>query len=157
MSVELSAPLLQDVLGRVLQEMAFVFAEPSPTPLQWPARVVTAELSYSGPGAGTLRLTTTSELALLIAENLIGMDAGAPQSERPSADALGEVLNIAGGLLVAEVFGQSELSQLTSPRVERRDAEVSGQERMRSLCRVRMLAEDEFPVELAAYAEVPGI
>jgi hypothetical protein len=66
--------LLTEVLGEVLQEAAYVFAEPAEEPAAWTAPVVSAEIAFESLKGGTLRLTAAPAVAAEIAANMLGVD-----------------------------------------------------------------------------------
>ncbi len=112
--LEPTPELLTDILGQVLQESAFIFAEPEDEPPQWRGDVLTARIAFESTRGGSLRILTTPEGAAEIAANMLGIDPGeeAEQSARP---AFSELLNVLGGAFLTRYFGTAVPSQLGLP------------------------------------------
>jgi hypothetical protein len=109
--------LLTDILGSVLQESAFIFAEPDDEPPAWEGEVLTARIAFESTRGGTLRILTTPDGAAEIAANMLGIDPGeeAMENARP---ALSELLNVLGGAFLTRYFGTAVPSQLGLPSTE---------------------------------------
>lgn len=107
--------LLADVLGSVLQDSAFIFAEPVEEPEPWVFPVYAAELAFDSVRGGILRLVTTPRGSIEIAANMLGLDAGDAEAEEQARSALAEVLNVVGGAFVTRFFGTKVPSQLGLP------------------------------------------
>ena len=126
MPAELSPGLLGDVLGRVLEEAAFVFAEPGEDgPAGGP--LLRAQLRYVGRHAGELSLVTTERFAATMAAAILGEEEGGAELTGDDRDALGEVLNMVAGVLAVELFGDDSRCALGLPAVERVAAETHRQ------------------------------
>lgn len=115
---ELTSELLAEVLGSVLQDSAFIFAEPMEDPPDWTPPVFLAELAFESVRAGVLRLTTRPRGAVEVAANMLGIDPGDPEAEIQGRSALAEILNVVGGAFVNRFFGSKVPSQLGLPRTE---------------------------------------
>ncbi len=115
--LEPTPELLTDILGQVLQESAFIFAEPEDEPPQWEGEVLTARIAFESTRGGTLRILTTPAGAAEIAANMLGIDPGeeALQNARP---AFSELLNVLGGAFLTRYFGTAVPSQLGLPSTE---------------------------------------
>jgi hypothetical protein len=116
--LEPTPELLADVLGTVLQDSAFMFAEPTEEPEAWAPPVFSAELAFESVRGGVLRITTPPRGAVEIAANMLGVDPGDPEAETQASSALGEVLNVVGGAFVTRFFGTKVPSQLGLPHAE---------------------------------------
>jgi hypothetical protein len=110
--------LLADVLGSVLQDSAFIFAEPIDDPEPWVVPVFRAELAFDSVRGGVLRLVTTPRGSIEIAANMLGLDASEAEAEEQARSALAEVLNVVGGAFVTRFFGTKVPSQLGLPQTE---------------------------------------
>ncbi len=110
--------LLTEVLGEVLQDAAYVFAEPADEPAAWSAPVVSAEIAFESLKGGTLRLTTGPGIAAEIAANMLGLDPSDAAAVESGSAALAEVLNVIGGAFVTRYFGTSVPSQLGLPKAQ---------------------------------------
>jgi hypothetical protein len=113
--------LLTDILGSVLQESAFIFAEPDDEPPAWEGQVLTARIAFESTRGGSLRILTTPDGAAEIAANMLGIDPGeeATESARP---AFSELLNVLGGAFLTRYFGTAVPSQLGLPSTDLVDA-----------------------------------
>lgn len=109
--------LLTDILGSVLQESAFIFAEPDDEPPAWEGEVLIARIAFESTRGGTLRIFTTPDGAAEIAANMLGIDPGdeAMENARP---AFSELLNVLGGAFLTRYFGTAVPSQLGLPSTE---------------------------------------
>lgn len=137
-----SAELLGDVLGRTLEEAAFVFAEARPRPPPHAGALVEARLAYAGPHRGELVLAAPVSLAATIAANLLGEDEGGAETTGDDEDAVGELLNMVAGALVVELFGAGAATRLGLPRVRRVSPEDHDRA-LRAATAVATLVEEE--------------
>ncbi|MFO0580787.1 MAG: chemotaxis protein CheX [Anaeromyxobacter sp.] len=110
--------LLADVLGSVLQDSAFIFAEPVDEPEPFAAEVFAAELAFDSVRGGVLRLVTTPRGCVEIAANMLGLDASEAEAQDQARSALAEVLNVVGGAFVTRFFGTKVPSQLGLPATQ---------------------------------------
>jgi len=115
--LEPTPELLTDILGSVLQESAFIFAEPDDEPPAWEGEVLTARIAFESTRGGTLRLLTTPDGAAEIAANMLGIDPGEEARQNAGA-ALSEMLNVLGGAFLTRYFGTAVPSQLGLPTAE---------------------------------------
>lgn len=123
MPAELSTHLLGDVLGRVLEEAAFVFTEPgAQSSPEGP--LLQAQLRYVGRHAGELCLVANERFAGAMAASILGEEEGGAELTGDDRDALGEVLNMVAGVLAVELFGPDSRCALGLPVVERVEAEA---------------------------------
>lgn len=136
--------LLADVLGSVLQDSAYIFAEPvdEDGPLAPP--LFSAELAFECVRGGVLRLTTSPRGSVEIAANMLGIDPSDPEAEEQARAALAEVLNVIGGAFVTRYFGTKVPSQLGLPHTDLLDAEPARP----STCRTLLRLESGDPVLL---------
>lgn len=115
---ELDAAFLADVLGRVLEEAAFVFAEPADEPEAWGGPVLSASLAFEAVQGGTLRLVATPSGAAELAANMLGIEPSDPEAAAQGLAAIAELLNVVGGAFVTRWFGTAVPSQLGLPATE---------------------------------------
>jgi hypothetical protein len=141
---EPTSELLADVLGTVLQDSAFIFAEPVEEAPEWGAPVYSAELAFESVRGGVLRLTTPPRGAVEVAANMLGIDPTDPEAEAQSRSALAEVLNVVGGAFVTRFFGTKVPSQLGLPHTEVLEALPA----RRHTCVATLLLESGDPVML---------
>ena len=114
---EPTTELLTDILGQVLQDSAFIFAEPDEEPSTWEGTVVVARIAFESTRGGSLRLVTTLEAAAEIAANMLGIDPG-EEADANGRSALAELLNVLGGAFLVRYFGTEVPSQLGLPSTE---------------------------------------
>jgi hypothetical protein len=138
--------LLAEVLGSVLQDSAFMFAEPIEEPEGWHRPVFSAQLAFESVRGGLLRLTTPPRGAVEIAANMLGVDPGDPEAEVQARSALAEVLNVVGGAFVTRYFGTKVPSQLGLPHTE--VLEVLGAQRRTCVTVLQLESGDPVMLEL---------
>lgn len=147
---ELTAELLTQVLAHTLEEAAFVFAEPTDQPPPHEEPLIEARLKYHGEHEAELVLATSGRFAATIAANLLGEDEGGADVIGDDHDALGELLNMIAGALVAELFGPDSRCRLGLPAV----GLVRADEHLRALAAahaaVSMVDEGERRIDLSA-------
>jgi hypothetical protein len=144
--------MLEEVLGQVLQEAAFVFAEPADEPEDWTPPVLTAEIAFECSRGGVLRLALPPRGAVEIAANMLGVDPGDPEAEEHARAAVAEILNVIGGAFVTRFFGTKVPSQLGLPSTAIVDA-PGGAART---CVATLLLESGDPVVLELDLEPAG-
>ncbi len=115
--LEPTPELLTDILGSVLQESAFIFAEPEDEPPAWQGEVLAARIAFESTRGGTLRMLTTPAGAAEIAANMLGIDPGEEARQNGRA-AFSELLNVVGGAFLTRYFGVAVPSQLGLPATE---------------------------------------
>jgi hypothetical protein len=115
--LEPSVELLTDILGQVLQESAFIFAEPDEQPEAWPGPVLVARIAFESTRGGGLRLLASQPAAAEIAANMLGIDPG-EEADANGRAAVSELLNVLGGAFLTRYFGTAVPSQLGLPTTE---------------------------------------
>ena len=115
--LEPTPELLTDILGQVLQESAFIFAEPDDEPPRWEGELLTARIAFQSTRGGTLRIITTPGGAAEIAANMLGIDPG-EEAEQNARPAFSELLNVLGDAFLTRYFGTAVPSQLGLPTTE---------------------------------------
>jgi hypothetical protein len=123
---EVAAHLLATSVLRTLQDAAFLLAEESDGAPPFEGEVLEARIAWGGDDPAELRLALEPGLAAELAANLLGED-GATAAQ--GADALGELLNMAAGALLAGIHGARGAPPLGLPRV----AAVRAADRARGL------------------------
>ena len=108
------------VIGRILGEAAFMFADPlepaaRPRLEEW--KVIGVSLMFSGDVSGEFRLWTSPSLARGIAVNMLGLDQAAQVSAEKLADALKEIVNIIVGNSLTDLYGDKVAATLGLPRL----------------------------------------
>jgi hypothetical protein len=115
--LEPTAELLTEILGQVLQESAFIFAEPDEEPAAWAGTVLCARIAFESTRGGELRLLTTVPAAAEIAANMLGIDPG-EEADANARAAVSELLNVLGGAFLTRYFGTAVPSQLGLPTTD---------------------------------------
>lgn len=153
MPAETHAEALEKVLTRILEDAAFVFAESTPQPPRFEGAVLVARLSYAGPETGEMQIGINPAFAGMLAANLLGTEPGDPLAQNRGFDAVGELLNMVGGMLVPEMFGPAAACRLGVPKV----AEVSREEYESRLagmsCRVSLIEESGQRIDACLFSD----
>ena len=84
--------LLRETTPRILEQVAFVFADVTDEAEPFPGDVLEADIEFNGPMIGTLRLTTSAACAANLAASLLGVEADDPAIDKYVSDVLGETL-----------------------------------------------------------------
>lgn len=108
---------LERVVIEILQDAAFIFAEPTERMEPDEEKVLVARLGFNGPSSGEMLLSCSPLVATDFAANLLGIDADDPEAASRGADALCEMLNIVGGALLANWFGVDGEFEMGVPSV----------------------------------------
>ncbi|MCP4502327.1 MAG: hypothetical protein GY822_20420 [Deltaproteobacteria bacterium] len=113
---------LLSVGGEILADAAFKFLDPADD-ASFSDDVVHASLEYRTDfEAGTLHFTSTSPFALDLAANLLGCDPEDDEAAEQELFAMGEMVNVLAGALLAHVVGDADVS-LGIPENQRRSAD----------------------------------
>ncbi|MGC3998681.1 MAG: chemotaxis protein CheX [Anaeromyxobacter sp.] len=124
--LEPTPDLLTDILGSILQDTAFIFAEPSDEPEGWTPPVLVARIAFESTRGGTLRLATSMPAAVEIAANMLGLDMADAEAEEYGRAAVSELLNVIGGSFLTRYFGTEVPSQLGLPSTDLTDEPLPG-------------------------------
>lgn len=100
---------------RVFEQAAFMFADEVDT-IDYKLDIGVS-LSYSGENNGTVELWTVGELALTIANNLLGEsgELSGDQLIARQTDAVKEMLNMIAGNLITDLYGTDPVYNLAIP------------------------------------------
>jgi CheY-specific phosphatase CheX len=107
---------LETVACRVLEQAAFVFADPVPGLGELDGDVVTTVVTFSGPASGWVKMSSTLDFGVEVAANLLGIEPDEPGASQYANDALCEILNMVIGEVVEDWFGEGAC-QLGIPEV----------------------------------------
>jgi hypothetical protein len=152
MPPELTPELLARVVGRTLEDAAFVFTEVSASPPPHRGTVVVARMSFSGSIRGEFVLAAGPALGQALAANLLGEEPDEGEPSGRAADAVGELLNICCGVLAGELFGPRAVCGLGLPAVsEVPSADYEG-EYGKMACRVSLVTEEGGRLDAALLA-----
>jgi hypothetical protein len=110
---------VQEVVRRILEESAFIFADPlkpeeRPDIGNW--RPLGVSLDFSGETSGTLHLWAEEGFAYYAAANMLGMDENSPEAAAKGTDALKEILNMTAGNVLTGIYGEKPVFNLGIPR-----------------------------------------
>ena len=119
---DMTAEALGQVVITMLQDAAFVFAEPAESNEREEENVLMARLDFNGPSSGEMVLSCSRTLAADLAANLLGIEPDDPDAIQRGSDALGEMLNIVGGAVLANWFGVDADFEMGVPDVTILDA-----------------------------------
>ncbi|HET6412258.1 MAG TPA: hypothetical protein VFG53_09375 [Anaeromyxobacter sp.] len=108
---------LTELLGSVLEDSAFLLAEPVEERPRFEGSVLLARIAFESMRGGTLRLLTTPEAATEIAANMLGIEPG-EEARSSGRAAVSELLNVLGGSFLIRYFGAAVPSQLGLPTSE---------------------------------------
>ncbi len=156
MGAEPSREVLGEVVGRVLEEAAFVFTEAVDEAPPFEGPVIEARLRYGDEGEGEIRLAAEPRFAATLAANLLGSEPDDPEAAERAMDAVGELLNMVSGVLVAELHGPEAPTALGVPSVTRVSAEEHERDLREAACRVTFVEEAGHRIDAAALRRVGG-
>ncbi len=138
--------VLTDVLGRTLEEAAFVFVAPTERPAEAPADVAVSLKWSSSELSGKLVLVGERDFVAYVAANLLGMEPEDEAAVAAGPDALKEVLNILAGIYLEERTGGEGF--LSIPVQEGWSVEERAAMRARAAHVVLLEADDQWVVEI---------
>ncbi|RJO64827.1 MAG: hypothetical protein C4523_17485 [Myxococcales bacterium] len=146
---EITAGALGEIGGRILEDAAFVFTEPTDEPPAFEEAVLEGRLRFVAPsGEGTLLIAAGRSLAQEIAANLLGVDAGDPETDGQDRGALGEMLNIIAGAFMADRFGHNVLCMLGIPSVQAFEPDAYAVQKDGTACKVHFSTDDGRRIDL---------
>ncbi len=136
---------LTEIFCRVLEEFAFLFAEPVENEeiTSAPGPGFTAKMTFSGPITGQITLFVPESLIYVIAANALGVEPEDTQRAVLAQDALKELLNITCGQLLTALAGETPVFHLSVPVVSRLEANAAA-----ALPDAVTLLVDDVPVSL---------
>jgi hypothetical protein len=142
---------LLQVVQHTLEEAAFVFTEPQETKVNMPGRCVQASLGFSGLAEGKLVIRAPRSFANLLAANLLGADPEDEATGQMSLAAMGELLNMIGGILIEVWFNALSGYHLGIPEIrEIPDGNLPYSDGP-APCSVALTSEERYPIEICAY------
>jgi hypothetical protein len=147
---ELSGRLLEGVLRQVLEEAAFVFAEPAAEGPADEGELLEARLRYVARHAGELRLVTSADAAAALAASVLGEEPGGTRPAGQERDLVGELLNMVAGSLAVALFGDGARCALGVPQVTTVTAGAHRRERAAADAVVALVDEAGHRLELTA-------
>jgi CheY-specific phosphatase CheX len=152
MGTNISQEIIANVASHTLEEVAFIFSEASKQPIPWrDGALLMSTLSFSGSRSGWVMIATSEKLACHMAANLLGIEPSDSEAQMLGRDALGEVLNIIGGVLLGELDGYDKINQLTPPKVSPATNDLIEEQQRRARSSVSLISEDDDRIDLAVW------
>ena len=117
---------LSEVFCDVLMNYAFMFGDVCPKDelASDGDSYIHSTISFSGDQAGILGISTSPDLCLQLAANVLGIDIEEENSMSEAYDALKELINIVCGQFLTKVYGDTGTFDLSPPNI----IEISGVE-----------------------------
>jgi len=109
---------LRTVLGGVLEQAAFVFADEGADPSRidpYAMQLIQITLTYAGARSGRVLLILPIDLCRDFSANMLGSDPTECESRESQIDAGKEITNMVTGQLLTELYGTTEVFNLTAP------------------------------------------
>ena len=111
---------LNDVVGHVLEQTAFMF--PEPMDMQDGISFdefdfILARLTFDGEKKGVIMFIVPKEFCIELAGNMLGEELNPDEPDGKDMDALKEILNIIAGRFLTEMFGEKAIFNLATPEV----------------------------------------
>jgi CheY-specific phosphatase CheX len=107
--------ILRDSLSTVLQDFAFMFAEPPEDDAPPMEPCIAVNMQFHGPISGAALLAVPVSLASELAANVLGVDPDEGESPEVALDAVKELLNVTTGNLVTALAGEDPIFDLSIP------------------------------------------
>lgn len=110
---------VQKAFAEVLQQLAFLFAEPIPalSDIDDPGAWRAVRMGFKGPFAGEVSLHLPTSLRNEVAANFLGLDADDDGVSSHADDALRELLNVLCGHILTLWAGEEAVFDLGSPEL----------------------------------------
>lgn len=109
--------ILFEIGESVLQKLAFLFAYPaenvSASPVQ---EMIAAEVTFSGPYSGKVRIAITPDVLPEMAANMLGIEED-DTIQTTQHDALKELANVLCGNLLPRIFGKHVVFSVGLPQI----------------------------------------
>lgn len=112
---------LRAVVGRVLEQAAFVFADEGVEISKidpYMAQFIQVTLSFTGARSGRVMLILPIDLCREFAVNMLGSDPSECESPESQIDAGKEIANMVTGQLLTELYGTQAVFDLTAPEAK---------------------------------------
>ncbi len=95
-----TANVITDALSQALETMAFMTALPLDDDIPPPGKTIAADIKFSGPKNGSLKILAGIEFAEILADNIAAVEQPDTQT---CCDAMKELANVTCGLLLPAV------------------------------------------------------
>ncbi len=107
--------IVTEAISQALEKMAFLDAEAFDEESEAPSVIITADIDFSGPVNGTIRMVAGVDFAQTLAENISGMF---DLTEEQCADAVKELVNVTCGLVLPMIASsEADVFDLTVPHL----------------------------------------
>jgi chemotaxis protein CheY-P-specific phosphatase CheC len=107
--------IVTEAISQALEKMAFLDAEPFGEESEAPSVIITADIDFSGPVSGTIRMAAGVDFAQTLAENISGMF---DLTEEQCEDAVKELVNVTCGLVLPMIAtSEADVFDLTVPHL----------------------------------------
>ena len=107
--------IVTEAISQALEKMAFLDAEPFDEEYEAPSVIITADIDFSGPISGTIRMVAGVDFAQTLAENISGMFE---LNEEQCEDAVKELVNVTCGLVLPMIAAsEADVFDLTVPHL----------------------------------------
>jgi hypothetical protein len=104
--------------GLTLETLAFISPMPATEPLEAPGEAVLVRLPLTGGDLSEIQLVAGRRFGKLVAANLLGTSTEDPEVDQRCEDGLKELMNIAGGALLANSGDGEAIPEMGIPEVE---------------------------------------
>ena len=140
--------LLRREFSEILEQMAFLFADPVSLdelpPLSDSA--VRVSMAFTGPFSGSMIMALPEAMCPIVAANLLGIEPDEAADKAKAEDAVKELLNVTCGHALTAIAGTKPVFALSPPIVEAMESEAwdilaAGEN-------TALVVVDEFPVLL---------
>jgi hypothetical protein len=142
---------LLQVAQHILEEAAFIFTELRQPFTSISGPCVQASLEFTGPTAGRLIVRAPRACAELLATNLLGAEAGDQVIDQMAGAAMGELLNMIGGILMDVWFKAKEGYHLGIPEIRDRSEGVINDPQGLSHHAIVLVTEEQYLLEIHVY------
>lgn len=107
--------IVTEAITQALEKMAFLDSEAFDEESEAPSVVITADIDFSGPVNGTIRMAAGVDFAQTLAENISGMFE---LTEDQCEDAIKELVNVTCGLVLPMIASsEADVFDLTVPHL----------------------------------------
>ena len=115
--------VLVHVFAEILEQLAFMFAEPPEGEVSPPtsAALARASMGFKGPFEGKMEIVVPRDMCEELAANVLGLEPDDEMVQRAPFDALKELLNVTCGNVLTTIAGDEPVFDLTIPEVEELD------------------------------------
>ena len=147
-----NAESLSRTLIGLLADAAFVFAEPTSSPLPATESPLVARMTMAHGESWELCVCVQDKLGDMLAANLLGTESES-EAHASAADAVGELANILAGALAVDLFGKDVVCHIGIPEVSVEPGHTAGDRLAKADYRANLLTEEGFTLAVALTAQ----